>query len=186
MARSVRAAGLYSKEAVATSAMSFTQTLARKYQIKIPYQSAGLRTVPGAKPEWGGARRNPEKENEKYYGLDCSAFANWTYANAGFGVNSRVYYWGSSIPRVEYNAENGDIGDILVYGKGKQEGRHVRVIIGKTSTDYIIAEASGSGVAVTTSSLTKKSEYEIQKADYLIDVSKNKDYYLNADYPTGY
>ncbi len=186
MARSVRAAGLYSKEAVATSALSFTQTLARKYKIKIPYQSAGLRTVPGAKPEWGGARRNPEADNEKYYGLDCSAFANWVYANAGFGINSRVYYWGSSIPRVAYSKENGDIGDIFVYGRGNQKGRHVKVIVGKTDIEYITAEATGSGVIVRKEKFKEESEYEIQKADFLIDVNKNKDYYLNTDYPTGY
>lgn len=186
MARSVRAAGLYTKEAVATSALSFTQTLARKYKIKIPYQSAGLRTVPGAKPEWGGARRNPEAENEKYYGLDCSAFANWTYANAGFGINHRVYYWGGSIPRLEYSKENGDIGDIFVYGRGNQKGRHVKVIVGKTATEYITAEATGSGVVVRKEKFKEKSEYEIQKADYLIDVNKNTDYYINTDYPTGY
>lgn len=185
MARSVRAAGLYSKEAVATSALSFTQTLARKYKIKIPYQSAGLRTVPGAKPEWGGARRNPKADNEKYYGLDCSAFANWVYANAGFGVNSRVYYWGNSIPRVAYSKENGDIGDIFVYGRGNQKGRHVKVIVGKTDTEYITAEATGSGVVVRKEKFKEESEYEIQKADFLIDVNKNKDYYLNTDYPTG-
>lgn len=71
--------------------------------IKIPYQSAGLRTVPGAKPEWGGTRKNPKADNEKYYRLDCSAFTNWVYTNAGFGVNSRVYCWGNSIPRVAYS-----------------------------------------------------------------------------------
>jgi hypothetical protein len=186
MARSVRAAGLYSKEAVATSALSFTQTLARKYKIKIPYQSAGLRTVPGAKPEWGGARRNPKADNEKYYGLDCSAFANWAYANAGFGVNSRVYYWGSSVPRIAYSEANGDIGDVLVYGYGSQSGRHVRLIVGKTSDSFIIAEASGSGVAITTQKFSKDGYYLIQKADFLTDVNKNKDYYLNTNYPSGF
>ena len=185
MARSVRAAGLYSKEAVATSAISFTQVLAKKYKVKIPYQSAGIYKVPGANPKWGGSRSNPKADNEKYYGLDCSAFVNWTYANAGFGINSRVYYWGDSVPRVAYSEANGDIGDVLVYGRGNQKGRHVRLIIGKTDTEFIIAEASGSGVAVTTQKFTKDGGYEIQKADYLTNVNRNTDYYLNTNYPTG-
>ena len=118
--------------------------------------------------------------------MDCSAFANWVYANAGFGINSRVYYWGSSVPRVEYNKSNGDIGDVLVYGVGSQSGRHVRLIIGKTETEFLIAEASGSGVAITTQKYSKPGGYQIQKADFLIDTTKNKDYYLNTNYPSGF
>lgn len=186
MARSVRAAGLYTKEAVATSALSLTHVLAQKYKIKIPYQSAGLRTVPGARDKWGASNSRAQAENEKYYGLDCSAFANWVYANAGFGVNSRVYYWGSSIPRIAYSEANGDIGDVLVYGYGSQSGRHVRLIVGKTSDSFIIAEASGSGVAITTQKFSKDGDYLIQKADYLIDVNKNTDYYINTNYPSGF
>jgi cell wall-associated NlpC family hydrolase len=186
MARSVRAAGLYTKEAVATSALSLTHTLAQKYKIKIPYQSAGIHKVPGAKDKWGAPNSSAEASNEQYYGLDCSAFVNWVYANAGFGINSRVYYWGSSVPRIEYSETNGDIGDVLVYGVGNQSGRHVRLIIGKTDTEFIIAEASSSGVAITTQKFTKSGDYQIQKSDYLIDVNKNTDYYLNTNYPTGY
>ena len=186
MARSVRAAGLYTKEAVATSALSLTHVLAQKYKIKIPYQSAGIHKVPGAKDKWGASNSRAEKENEKYYGMDCSAFANWVYANAGFGINSRVYYWGSSVPRIEYSQSNGDIGDVLVYGVGSQSGRHVRLIIGKTETEFLIAEASGSGVAITTQKYSKSGGYQIQKADFLIDTTKNKDYYLNTNYPSGF
>ena len=186
MARSVRAAGLYTKEAVATSALSLTHVLAQKYKIKIPYQSAGIHKVPGAKDKWGASNSRAEKENEKYYGMDCSAFANWVYANAGFGINSRVYYWGSSVPRIEYSQSNGDIGDVLVYGVGSQSGRHVRLIIGKTETEFLIAEASGSGVAITTQKYSKPGGYQIQKADFLIDTTKNKDYYLNTNYPSGF
>mgnify|MGYP003308406592 CR=1 FL=1 len=123
MARSVRAVGLYTKEAVATSALSFSHVLAEEYGIKIPYQSAGIRKEAGALEKWGAPRSHAEASNEMYYGLDCSGFVNWVYANAGFGINSRVYYWGSSVPRVPYSAENGDIGDVLVYGKGNQKGR---------------------------------------------------------------
>ena len=186
MARSVRAAGLYTKEAVATSALSLTHVLAQKYKIKIPYQSAGIHKVPGAKDKWCATNSWAEADNEKYYGMDCSSFVNWVYANAGFGINSRVYYWGSSVPRVEYNESNGDIGDVLVYGVGSQSGRHVRLIIGKTETEFLIAEASGSGVAITTQKYSKSGGYQIQKADFLIDTSKNKDYYLNTNYPTGF
>lgn len=186
MARSVRAAGLYTKEAVATSALSLTHVLAQKYKIKIPYQSAGIHKVPGAKDKWGASNSRAEKENEKYYGMDCSAFANWVYANAGFGINSRVYYWGGSVPRVEYSESNGDIGDVLVYGYGNDPQRHVRVIVGKTNTEFIIAEASGSAVAITTQKYSKPGGYQIQKADFLIDTTKNKDYYLNTNYPTGF
>lgn len=186
MARSVRAAGLYTKEAVATSALSLTHVLAQKYKIKIPYESAGIYKVPGAKSNWGAYNSRAEKENEKYYGMDCSAFANWVYANAGFGINSRVYYWGSSVPRIEYSQSNGDIGDVLVYGVGSQSGRHVRLIIGKTETEFLIAEASGSGVAITTQKYSKSGGYQIQKADFLIDTTKNKDYYLNTNYPSGF
>lgn len=186
MAKSVRAAGLYTKEAVATSALSLTHVLAQKYKIKIPYQSAGIHKVPGAKDKWGASNSRAEKENEKYYGMDCSAFANWVYANAGFGINSRVYYWGSSVPRIEYSQSNGDIGDVLVYGVGSQSGRHVRLIIGKTETEFLIAEASGSGVATTTQKYSKSGGYQIQKADFLIDTTKNKDYYLNTNYPSGF
>lgn len=186
MARSVRAAGLYTKEAVATSALSLTHVLAQKYKIKIPYQSAGIHKVPGAKDKWCAANSRAEADNEKYYGMDCSSFVNWVYANAGFGINSRVYYWGSSVPRIEYSQSNGDIGDVLVYGVGSQSGRHVRLIIGKTETEFLIAEASGSGVAITTQKYSKSGGYQIQKADFLIDTTKNKDYYLNTNYPSGF
>lgn len=186
MARSVRAAGLYTKEAVATSALSLTHVLAQKYKIKIPYQSAGIHKVPGAKDKWGASNSRAEADNEKYYGMDCSAFVNWVYANAGFGINSRVYYWGSSVPRVEYSQSNGNIGDVLVYGVGSQSGRHVRLIIGKTETEFLIAEASGSGVAITTQKYSKPGGYQIQKSDFLIDTTKNKDYYLNTNYPSGF
>ena len=186
MARSVRAAGLYTKEAVATSALSLTHVLAQKYKIKIPYQSAGIHKVPGAKDKWGASNSRAEADNEKYYGMDCSAFVNWVYANAGFGINSRVYYWGSSVPRIEYSQSNGNIGDVLVYGVGSQSGRHVRLIIGKTETEFLIAEASGSGVAITTQKYSKPGGYQIQKSDFLIDTTKNKDYYLNTNYPSGF
>ena len=186
MARSVRAAGLYTKEAVATSALSLTHVLAQKYKIKIPYQSAGIHKVPGAKDKWGASNSRAEADNEKYYGMDCSAFVNWVYANAGFGINSRVYYWGSSVPRVEYSQSNGNIGDVLVYGVGSQSGRHVRLIIGKTETEFLISEASGSGVAITTQKYSKPGGYQIQKSDFLIDTTKNKDYYLNTNYPSGF
>ena len=72
-----------------------------------------------------------------------------------------------------------------IYCRGNQKGRHVKVIVGKTDTEYITAEATGSGVIVRKEKFKEESEYEIQKADFLIDVNKNKDYYLNTDYPTG-
>ena len=92
---------------------------------------------------------------------------------------------GDSVSRVAYSEANGDIGDVLVYGRGNQKGRHVRLIIGKTDTEFIIAEASGSGVVVTTQKFSKDGGYEIQKADCLTNVNRNTDYYLNTNYPTG-
>ena len=184
IARSVRAAGLYSKEAAATSTLSLLHVLAQKYKIKLPYESAGIYTKIGAKSDWGSSVFNYITDTYVYSGLDCSSFINWAYANAGYGINERAYFWGN-MPRVDFSKDNGEIGDILVYGYGEQKGRHVKLIIAKTATSFIITEASD-GMSISIHTYSKPNGYKIEKASNLTDLTKNKDFYKLTDYPTGF
>ena len=186
IARSVRAAGLYTKTGAATAAISLQTVLAQKYNIKLPYESAGVYKKFGVKSNWGGYGLNYTTQTSGYYGMDCSAFVTWTYVNAGYDIAQGSYppYWGGW-KKIDFIKENGEIGDILVTISNVQGSRHVKLIIGKSKDGFIIAEASGgtNGMRITTHLYSDTSGYKIEKGDNMIKMYTKYD---NLSYPSGF
>ena len=182
IARSVRAAGLYTKESAATAAIAFQTVVAQKYNIKLPYWWGGKSWSYGADSTWGTYRVTSSDTNTYYYyGLDCSGFVAWAYVNAGYTIgkdsNSKYpSFWGWK--RLTFNKSNGEVGDFLV-----NEG-HVKLIIGKTSDAYITAEAKGKnyGMVVNTHKYSNPNGYKIVSSDNLM--SKYGKVSI-SEYPTG-
>jgi len=153
IARSVRAAGLYTKDAAAAVALSLTAVLPQKYNIKIEYHWGGKSWnigATGSKGHWGTYKTDSSGELT-VYGLDCTGFATWAYVNAGADVRkdpsgfpSHYPKFGSSkyVDQVEFTPDNGEPGDFL-----NMPG-HVAMIIGVTNDGYIVAEALTPGYGV--------------------------------------
>lgn len=166
IARSVRAAGLYSKEAAATAGVAMQTVLAQKYKIKMPYWWGGKSWNFGADKSWGIAKTTYSEEYDVYYyyyGLDCSGFATWAYVNAGYDINRGQYpsFW--SYSKYALSKENGEVGDFIL------SSGHVKLIVGKTDSGFICAEAAGKGpgMCLSTHSYSKSSGYWIAKGDVI-------------------
>lgn len=187
IARSARAAGLYTKTAAATSAVALQTVLAQKYNIRLPYWWGGKSWSTGASTEWGKYKvTSSNSKKYYYYGLDCSGFITWSYVNAGYAIPSNTYphdyYWGNySGMKVSINKNNGEIGDWLV------NDSHIKIIIGKTSTEYITAEARGKsdGMVISTQSYSKPGSYKVVIADKFMSSSKAPKM-SRQNYPTGF
>ena len=180
MARSVRAAGLYTKDAAATSAIALQVVLSQKYGIKLPYWWGGKSWDFGANKSWGTYREKYSETYDRwyyYYGMDCSGFVTWAYVNAGYNIKKGQYpsYW-SSANKIALTKENGDVGDFIV-----QDG-HVKMIVGKTSTGFICAEAAY-GMCISTHAYTKTSGFYIVKGE-MIGNTYSK--YSRTAYPSGF
>ncbi|MBQ8534898.1 MAG: DUF5011 domain-containing protein [Bacilli bacterium] len=179
--RSSRAAGLYSQEAAATSAVALQTVLAQKYNLKLPYWWGGKSWDIGADKSWGIYKEKYSEEydvNYYYYGLDCSGFTTWAYVNAGYNIKRGQYpsYWGNT---TKLTKDNGEIGDFLV------EKGHVTIIVGKTKEGYIKAEAAGKGpgMVLTLHPYTKTSGYFITKGSLISSKYPKMD---RSSFPSGF
>lgn len=164
IARSVRAAGIYSKEAAATAGVAMQTVLAQKYKIKLPYWWGGKSWEYGADKSWGIYKTKYSDTYDVwyyYYGLDCSGFTTWAYVNAGYDINRGQYPWFWSFDKYALKKDNGDVGDFIV-----SDG-HVKLIVGKTDTGFICAEAAGKGpgMCLSNHSYSKTSGYWIAKGE---------------------
>lgn len=179
IARSVRAAGLYTKEAAATSAVALETVLAQKYKIKIPYWWGGKSWSIGADSSWGKYRtKNGNGLTYYYYGLDCTGFTTWAYVNAGYKIKSNTYP-NYDKEKISFNKSNGEIGDILV------SDDHVKIIVGKTSTAFITAEAKGKkyGMVISYHYYNKPNGFKIQKGETIMKTYSK----INiSEYPPGF
>lgn len=179
IARSARAAGLYTKDAAATSAVALETVLAQKYKIKIPYWWGGKSWSFGANGSWGKYRtKSGNGTTYYYYGLDCTGFTTWAYVNAGYKIKSGVYP-NYDLKKISFSKENGEIGDILV------SSTHVKIIIGKTDRAFITAEAKGksAGMVITEHSYTKPNGFKIQKGEVIMEKYSKID---ASSYPIGF
>lgn len=179
MARSVRAAGLYTKTGAATAGVVLATGLYQKYGITIPYWRGGKTSTIGAYKSWGVYSKNPTYDGYYYYGMDCDGFVNWTYLNTGIVYNSILassYYYWDGLP---VSKENGEVGDVM-----RTDG-HVKIIVGKTDTGFIVAEEAGrnSGLVVNVHAYTATSGYIIIKGEELIKRYTHMD---NSSYPSGF
>ena len=183
IARSVRAAGLYTKDAAATAAVALQTVLAQTYKIKIPSWWGGKSWAYGADKSWGVYRTKYAEKYDNwyyYYGLDCSGFTTWAYVNAGYNISRGQYpsYW-SSGSKIAFSKDNGVPGDFIV-----SDG-HVKLIVGKTSNGYICAEAQGKnqGMCLSNHSYSKSSGYYILKGESIANKYAKVPI---SSYPTGY
>ena len=183
IARSVRAAGLYTKTGSATAAISLQTVLAQKYNIKLPYWNGGKSWDLGADFSWGKYKYKYREDWDTkylYYGLDCSGFTTWAYINAGYDIGFNkypAYFWGWRYEALDLKKENGDIGDFLVLSDV-----HVKMIVGKTNNGFIVAEAAY-GMMVDIHLYSKPEGYKIEKGELLME-TYNK---MNAsNYPSGF
>lgn len=179
IARSVRAAGLYTKEAAATSAVALETVLAQKYNIKIPYWWGGKSWSIGANSSWGKYRtKSGNGTTYYYYGLDCTGFTTWAYVNAGYQIKKGVYP-NYDKKKIKFNKENGEIGDILV------SSDHVKIIVGKTDKAYITAESKGKkyGMVISEHPYSTPKGFKIQKGEIIMDTYSKVD---SSSYPSGY
>ena len=120
VAWSVKSAGLFTKEGVATAGISASNYLFIKYGVNIPYISnhscfsQRYNTNFGANPKWGKpitlsmidySVRDEAKEKGieayclgAYGGLDCQAFVGWAVHNGGFKAeNTYASYSGGKV-----------------------------------------------------------------------------------------
>lgn len=185
IARSVRAGGLYTKTGAATAAVALQVVLIQKYKIKIPYWMGGKTNSYGAYSGWGKYYANPTYSGYYYYGMDCGGFVNWSYKNTGVvyaDMNSNNYYnWDG----IEYSEKNGEVGDVLRRFPKGSRSEHVALIVGKTDTYFIVAEAYGkdAGVIINKYYYSEPNDYTIIKGETLTStysmVSK-------SEYPSGF
>lgn len=178
IARSVRAAGLHSKQGAATAVVALEVVLIQKYGIKLPYWRGGKTNSMGAYGSWGMYRKNPTYEGYNYYGMDCDGLVNWSYKNAGFVYDSILansyYNWSG----IDYSKGNGEIGDVL-----KTNG-HVAIIVGKTNDYFIVAEAAGKSLGIIISEYPYNKEgYKIIKGERLANTYEK---ISASEYPTGF
>ncbi len=181
IARSVRAAGVYSKESAATAGVALQLTLAQKYKIKLPYWWGGKSWEYGTTASWGSYKEKYSEKYDKwyyYYGFDCSGFVTWAYRNAGYNIQRGQYpsYSGSGQYARSFTRENGEIGDFI------GTPGHVKMIIGHTDDGFICAEAS-QGVNTIIHKYSKKSGAYIVKGE-MIAAKYPKD--PLASIPTGF
>ena len=179
MARSVRAAGLYTKTGAATAGVVLATGLYQKYGITIPYWRGGRTSSIGAYGSWGIYRNNPTYDGYYYYGMDCDGFVNWTYLNTGIVYNSILansYYYWNGLP---VSKENGEVGDVM------RTTGHVKIIVGKTDKGFIVAEEAGrdNGLVVNVHAYTSTGGYIIIKGEDLISKYTHMD---NSSYPSGF
>ena len=179
MARSVRAAGLYTKTGAATAGVTLATGLYQKYGVTIPYWRGGKTSSIGAYGSWGIYRNNPTYEGYYYYGMDCDGFVNWTYLNTGIVYNSILansYYYWDGLP---VSKNNGEIGDVM------RTNGHVKIIVGKTDSGFIVAEEAGrdNGLIISTHAYTNTGGYIIIKGEELI---KRYTHMSSESYPKGF
>ncbi|MBQ2873537.1 MAG: DUF5011 domain-containing protein [Bacilli bacterium] len=188
IARSVRAAGLYTKESAATSAVALETVLAQKYKIKLPYWWSGKSWKIGANSTWGTRKlKNGNGKTYYYYGLDCSGFTTWAYVNAGYKIGSGVYpayfwsWWKSE--SLAFKKENGEVGDFITISK--DSGNHIKLIVGKTDKAFITAEAKGKneGMVISLHYYNKPNGYKIQKGELMMKAYSKID---ASNYPSGF
>ena len=177
MARSVRAAGLYTKVGAATAGVALVTGLYQKYGITIPYWRGGKTSSIGAYTGWGVYDKNPTYDGYYYYGMDCDGFVNWSYLNTGIVYNSILansYYFWSGLP---VSKANGEVGDVM------RTNGHVKLIVGKTDKGFIVAEEAGRdyGLIVSVHAYSNTSGYIIIKGEELI-----KQYTHMSSYPSGF
>ena len=184
IARSARAAGLYTKDAVATSAVALSTVLAQKYKIKMQYYYSGKSWSFGASQYWGIDHSIKVNGILPFPGIDCSGFVTWAYVNAGYKIPKwdypHDYYWGrfsgmtGSIKR-----KDGVPGDLLVIGG------HVKIIIAKTSTGYITAEEKGTkyGMIVNEHLYSEPNGYTVTLMDKFMNTYGK---YSESSYPSGF
>lgn len=176
---------MYTKEGAATAALSLQGVLAQKYKIKIPYWMGGKTNSNGAYGSWGMYYENPTYEGYNYYGMDCGGFVNWSYKNTGIdygSMNKDYYFYWSGI---EYSKENGEVGDILRRYAINGHMEHVAIIVGKTDSAFLVAEAYGEsvGLIINTYPYDKANDYTIIKGERLTEKYEKV---ANSDYPSGF
>ena len=179
MARSVRAAGLYTKTGAATAGVTLATGLYQKYGVTIPYWRGGKTSSIGAYGSWGIYRNNPTYEGYYYYGMDCDGFVNWAYLNTGIVYNSILansYYYWDGLP---VSKNNGEIGDVM------RTNGHVKIIVGKTDSGFIVAEEAGrdNGLIISAHTYTNTGGYIIIKGEELI---KRYAHMSSESYPKGF
>ena len=140
IARSVRAAGLYTPEAAATAAVTLVGVLDQEYNIRLPYRVGGKNNFYGVSGIWGQKISDTE-----FRGFDCDGFTHWSYWNAGMKLDlsreHNYWYW----DRIPFSKEEGEIGDII---SQYVPNNHVKIIVGKTDTGFIVAHANGTSAGV--------------------------------------
>ena len=177
IARSARAAGLYTKESAATTAVALVGVLDQQYGVRLPYRAGGKNNYVGVSGIWG---QKINDTNYPYRGFDCDGFTHWSYINAGVEIDvsrdHNYWYW----DRIPFSKEEGEIGDIISQYKPTN---HVKIIVGKTNEGFIVAHANGktNGVWINVHKYSDTEGFTIIKG------SKIANYYSkNKDYPSGF
>ena len=171
---------VYTKDAAATASVALVTVLGQKYNIKIPYWWAGKSWDFGAEDSWGKSKTTVANGiTYKYYGLDCTGFTTWAYVNAGYHVEKNTYPYYGGMGSVSVTKENGEVGDLL------NNPGHIKIIIGKTDTGFITAEAKGNsyGTLVTLHPYNYGGGYSIVKGEYFMKKYSKKD---SSTYPSGF
>lgn len=168
--RSSRAAGLYTKEAAATSALAVLYVSSQQYGFTYGYKYAKQAYALGNKV--------------LAYTGDCDGFVNWAYVNAGYDFHkyspnvSNNYYLNA--PGYPFDSANGEPGDVL-----RKKG-HTAIIVGKNGDVFLIAEAysTSRGHLINLYKYNLANHYVI-KGEWL---EENYAYsrYSKDSYPTGY
>lgn len=179
MARSVRAAGVYTKTGAATAGVTLSTVLYQKFKIKIPYWRGGKTSSMGAYYAWGMYRENPTYEGYNYYGMDCDGFVNWAFKNTGIvysDILAASYYYWSGLPLTK---ENGEVGDVI------RTTGHVKLIVGKNDKGFLVVEEAGrdSGLIMNVHPYTNTNDQIIIKGERLTSTYGHMSI---SEYPSGF
>lgn len=206
----ILAAGVGTRSAAVTAAISLVWTLYDAYGIRIPYTMCGQHycsnvymkgtttnvnrsaiSFYGIDPNWG-VELNPYRYGDglySRYGPDCSGFVSWILHNAGFD-NSHVLgavAQGEMGPQYSLQSYVGQPGDVL------SNSEHIMFIVGVDTENelYYVAHASGgsSGTKISTLSFSNKS-YKITDmtswyANHAVYTEENEEEFIKI-YQAGY
>ena len=170
--QSVKSAGIFTKDGVATAAAASIYYLYAKYNIQVPYISnvscATTRYLVefGANPDWGKFIASPNSERATYckgtnLGLDCQSFVGWAIHNGGFkaentaGSYSGTYKTYCRGNNCNYKSEAYQMYDSLTIGDIIYSDAHKMLVIGhydenndgKNDGMYVFEQASPLGIS---------------------------------------
>ena len=160
--QSVEEAGRGTRAGVVAGAVAMINYLYDNFDTKLPYYWGGSYQGVGIPNTFGNntpSSPSPSGKRYQYKSFDCSGFTSWAVKNAGYKIN-RLNVTGfdnlvgpSNMCDVTNQSCIGQPGDFISYKRA-----HIKMIVSvdEPNNRYYVAEATGSGVIITTQGIHER------------------------------